>query len=91
MEAVAVSLLPKSAGEEKEALGDGGGSEEGQIPDREVRIRLLERCMKGTALGCLLLPFLVVMSNHALPTLDSALNLLQDLSPISRLTAQVGP
>lgn len=88
MEAVASSLFPEGAVEEKEAGSDGGG-EEGCSPSRELRIEVLERCTKGTALACLLPPFLVVMSDHAVRTLDSALDLLQALSPLSHLTAKV--
>ena len=89
VEAIACSLLPEDAGEEKEAAGDGGGGEERSSPSRELRIEVLERCTKGTALGCLLPAFLVVMSSHTVRTLDSALDLLQELSPLSRLTAKV--
>ena len=88
MEAIASSLFPESTREEKEAGSDGSG-EEGRGPSRELRIEVLERCAKGTPLGCLLPPFLAVMSDHNVRTLDSALKLLQELSPLSRLTAQV--
>ena len=73
-------------GEEGEESGGSGGSS----GRRQVWVLAVERAVKATVLGGLLLPLLVVASDQAVCTLQMANMMQKSLHSLVQLAAQVG-
>jgi len=57
---------------------------------RQSRLHAVERVTKSTVLGSLLLPFLAVVSNPSVCTLQMANTLQRKFTSLAQLAAQVG-
>ena len=77
-------------GEKEGEEGEEGGGSGGSSGRRQVWVLAVERAVKSTVLGGLLLPLLVVASDQAVCTLQMANMMQKSLHSLVQLAAQVG-
>ena len=64
-------------------------SDEEVLDKRHHRLAAMERACKSTAVGCLLPPLLALASDQQLGSLSLTNTLLESLSPLEKLVAEV--
>ena len=80
----------RDEGEGSEGGERGGGGGGGDVlTEWQAWLPAVERVVKSTALSCLLLPLLVVVSNQQVCSLQMANTLQRSLSTLVQLAAQV--